>query len=405
MNTLQEEKPVNYKKAEFVLSSFIHHIYKLPDPILGKTTVQILSRGFNISHSYLCRIFKTKMNLNPSEFLFRVKMLRAFKLIRSENSHSLTIADISKIFGFKDVEWFITVFRRFWGVTPGRFRKSANTLAPGIIQKYQSGKQVKSETRFSDIIQYIHSLPDQILGTTTIQIMANKFKISTRYLIRLFNMVFTCTPGIYLQRVKMSRIFMLLECVFSNALTIAEISMLFGFEDIDYFTRLFKQYWGMTPGGFRKESKSFQSVISKEEKSFPRTVKRRNFLTKKNKESVYTRIIEYILKIDNRALGQLTVGRLAFKFNISRFQLYTFFCQETDYPFNPSEFLKMVKLLRAFKMLNSVDSTSLTIRDISSIFDFERADYFIREFKKFWGMTPGGVKKNRSLLHRESNRR
>jgi len=100
------------RAAEFVL--------QCPDKELGSLSVSKLARIFNISESFLSRKFKKTKECTIGKYIFREKMFRAAKLIR-ENKDT-TIKSLSEIIGFDDYEYFMRAFKRFYGVSPSRYR-------------------------------------------------------------------------------------------------------------------------------------------------------------------------------------------------------------------------------------------------------------------------------------------
>jgi AraC-like DNA-binding protein len=73
----------------------------------------------NVSEDYLTRIFKKELGLSPWDYLIRLRVQAARKLLResSESIHAVAAAT-----GFQDQAYFCRVFRKVEGRTPSAFR-------------------------------------------------------------------------------------------------------------------------------------------------------------------------------------------------------------------------------------------------------------------------------------------
>ncbi|MBI9100716.1 MAG: AraC family transcriptional regulator [Spirochaetaceae bacterium] len=108
-------------KDEYVRLSveFIHHHFS-QDISLDDT-----AREMGISQGYLSRIFKERTNYTFLEYLTCYRLRQALKLLRNR---SLRINEIATQAGFQDSGYFIQLFRRYMGVTPGQFRKGTSGI-------------------------------------------------------------------------------------------------------------------------------------------------------------------------------------------------------------------------------------------------------------------------------------
>ncbi|NOU94991.1 response regulator [Paenibacillus sp. LMG 31456] len=73
--------------------------------------------------AYLSRLFKKKTGMGFSQFLLSVRMLKARSML--ENDTSLTISEVSSAVGFNDYSYFIQMYKKSFGETPGKY-KSGN---------------------------------------------------------------------------------------------------------------------------------------------------------------------------------------------------------------------------------------------------------------------------------------
>jgi len=134
-------------------------------------------------------------------------------------------------------------------ITQNAFDSNRELETPSITKQ-------KKESIYPCIIDYLHTIPDQVLGKTTVQILANKFNISSCYLCKVFKKKMACSPGEFLNRVKMFRAFILVESSANNDLTIYDVAEIFDFRSYNYFIRAFKKFWGTTPGKVKVSAKS-----------------------------------------------------------------------------------------------------------------------------------------------------
>lgn len=76
---------------------------------------------FQVNRCYLSRKFKHDKDFTLCEFLLREKLSRSVGLLRENND--LTIKEISVRMGFSNPNYFIQIFRNYYGAPPGRYRE------------------------------------------------------------------------------------------------------------------------------------------------------------------------------------------------------------------------------------------------------------------------------------------
>lgn len=85
-------------------------------------SLESLASLFHFNASYFSTLFKAHTGVSLTEYIIRVRMNKAEQLLlHSEDK----IADIAQKTGYKDVAYFIRVFRREKGITPKKFRSLA----------------------------------------------------------------------------------------------------------------------------------------------------------------------------------------------------------------------------------------------------------------------------------------
>jgi two-component system response regulator YesN len=85
-------------------------------------TVERIAANAGLSESYLCTVFKQACALTVKDYLLRVRLERAKELLRHGNEKLQAVAwDV----GFRDANYFSTVFKREVGITPREYRERA----------------------------------------------------------------------------------------------------------------------------------------------------------------------------------------------------------------------------------------------------------------------------------------
>ncbi len=87
---------------------------------LSELTRYKIAAYFDINTSYLSKRFKKDTKMSLFKFIEVEKINRARILL--EERHDLTVEDISKMFGLEKTEQFRTKFKKFFYITPGKYR-------------------------------------------------------------------------------------------------------------------------------------------------------------------------------------------------------------------------------------------------------------------------------------------
>ena len=83
----------------------------------------ILCRQFHIGKTHLYEIAKQSYGIGIAEHIRNLRIEKAKALLTDEQN--LSLAEISSLCGFKDYNYFITVFKRVTGFSPRQYGKSA----------------------------------------------------------------------------------------------------------------------------------------------------------------------------------------------------------------------------------------------------------------------------------------
>ena len=82
-------------------------------------TLALLSQVAGVNKSYLCRVFKSTLQMTPLGYVTRVRLGKAKALLTATNK---TTAQIAEEVGIVNEEYFRKLFKKYEGVTPGYFR-------------------------------------------------------------------------------------------------------------------------------------------------------------------------------------------------------------------------------------------------------------------------------------------
>ncbi|MGM9606034.1 MAG: AraC family transcriptional regulator [Oscillospiraceae bacterium] len=102
-------KAINYMKRNFT----------------GKLTLEDTARHVGFSPTYFSKVFKDEMGTTFNNYLGNLRVERSKMLLLSGE---LSVGEVCTAVGFEDQSYFIKVFRRYTGVTPGKFRKQQGRL-------------------------------------------------------------------------------------------------------------------------------------------------------------------------------------------------------------------------------------------------------------------------------------
>jgi YesN/AraC family two-component response regulator len=81
-----------------------------------------LSNMFHINYTYCCELFKKVMGITFSEYVTGLRMKKAVQLL--DNS-DLSIEKVAIETGYSDYYYFNNVFKKYYNITPSKYRKSS----------------------------------------------------------------------------------------------------------------------------------------------------------------------------------------------------------------------------------------------------------------------------------------
>ncbi|MCP4217217.1 MAG: helix-turn-helix domain-containing protein [bacterium] len=109
---MKKEK-ISDRVTEFVLTRATND--------LGGLKVGSIASTFDVNPSYLSRIFKGDKDITLNEFITGEKMFRSLLLLKKNKTISMN--ELSKILGFSRADYFINLFKSYFGVHPKKFEQ------------------------------------------------------------------------------------------------------------------------------------------------------------------------------------------------------------------------------------------------------------------------------------------
>ena len=92
--------------------------------ITDDITIEKICEEFFISKSTLYRLFKNEMDISPTEYIKRLKIDIACKILKKTD---IDINEISRQLGFYDNSHFFRTFSSIKGMSPSAYRRNAMT--------------------------------------------------------------------------------------------------------------------------------------------------------------------------------------------------------------------------------------------------------------------------------------
>jgi len=105
-------------------------------------------------------------------------------------------------------------------------------------------------------------------------------------------------------------------------------------------------------------------------------------------KNVSDQVIRHVMTVTDKEFADLSVGRLAYSFKIDRYKLSRQFKRQTAMTLE--DFLLKEKMTRSAFLLKAY--RDITVKEVSQRIGFCTSDYFIRKFRKYYGIAPGRYK-------------
>ncbi len=123
----------------------LHHLYTLPEQNRAlpkavklclnhmqehfdqKITLETLGELTGYAPLHVLRLFKEHIGQTPCEYLQNLRMLKARDLL---DTTSLSVFEITSAIGFSSHSSFQALFKKTFGITPGKYRKRSEVILP-----------------------------------------------------------------------------------------------------------------------------------------------------------------------------------------------------------------------------------------------------------------------------------
>lgn len=103
-------------------------------------TVAGICSQFNVSHSYMCRIFKRDNGITLKNYIINKRIHEACRLLRESN---LEIKEIVYSVGFLDIVHFMKIFKKYMDMTPKKYRITTSTVTKEDKKTQRKRKNLK----------------------------------------------------------------------------------------------------------------------------------------------------------------------------------------------------------------------------------------------------------------------
>ena len=125
------EKQSCYSNSRFLLDeSFFKNEQKLKKVLqyirtnfAEKITLSDMAKECDMSSKYFCSYFKKMTKMSPTEYLLFYRVEKSARLLIKTD---MPITEVAYSCGFSDLSYFIKMFKRHMGLSPGKFRKLAS---------------------------------------------------------------------------------------------------------------------------------------------------------------------------------------------------------------------------------------------------------------------------------------
>ncbi|MDY3929605.1 MAG: AraC family transcriptional regulator [Clostridia bacterium] len=107
-------------------NDIVHAINYINNNLSDNISVSELAKKLSVSVNTLERHFMQMLNISPSSYIRKKRLANAVKLL----SQGCTVTEASEKSGFTDYSKFISLFKKTYGMTPLKYKKSLSSSAP-----------------------------------------------------------------------------------------------------------------------------------------------------------------------------------------------------------------------------------------------------------------------------------
>jgi len=110
----KEQKEDNFSER------VIKYIATRSDEEFARLSVASIARKFETDRYRLSRTFKAEKGVTLENYLLQEKMCRCAFLLMGDRG--TTVKEVSELMGFCTCDYFIQVFKRYFGIVPGQYK-------------------------------------------------------------------------------------------------------------------------------------------------------------------------------------------------------------------------------------------------------------------------------------------
>ncbi len=254
----------DFSELVIVLDGSAEHTVNNESYGISKGDVFVINQdtehGFNYAnHMRICNIM-----FKPEEVfanVFDIKQLPGFQaLFVLEPHYSQKVRFCSRLKlkanEFKAVENMITDIIEHYDKKDIGWKdyvSSSFMLLCIALSRLYNGQVNAYDNEFIKLADAIAYIENNYCGDISTHGLAAMSGYSERQFLRLFKSVFSTTPNLYILNLRIKKAQQLLK---SSNLTIGEIAWNCGYDDHNYFSRIFKKHTDMTPSEYRALAKN-----------------------------------------------------------------------------------------------------------------------------------------------------
>ena len=116
----EEPNPALDRRLGLALAFMESHLEQHP-------SVAEIAKAAHLSEDYFRRLFRQRLGLPPIQYLNRLRVSAARRLIAREPG--MTIGEVGHTVGFDDARYFARIFRQAYDMTPNSYRRSLTARA------------------------------------------------------------------------------------------------------------------------------------------------------------------------------------------------------------------------------------------------------------------------------------
>ncbi|PVH24064.1 AraC family transcriptional regulator [Sphingobacterium corticibacter] len=118
IRTLQTQNLLHLMTEEGKKTSLLNYLTEfIREHISSELTIDLLSKKANMSRSALFKEFKSQVGISPMEYVIRERIAFAKRFLEQ----GLSVKEAGYAVGFNDVNYFVRLFGRREGLTPGAY--------------------------------------------------------------------------------------------------------------------------------------------------------------------------------------------------------------------------------------------------------------------------------------------